>query len=193
MVSTVIERTCPSCQRTWRWKVKRKPLKYGDTCHRCIAKRANARHRKQIANGSRLELTARSLVNKALARKGGSLTAADILPMLMRGICAKTGLEFVFEPRHPFSPSLDRIDQKLNYTPENVQVVCWQYNVAKNKWSDDQTLRFCRAVVQAADSPNLPKASSPLSASSSAGHRSIAASSASGSPDSTAPGPPVPA
>jgi hypothetical protein len=55
-----------------------------------------------------------------------------------RGRCAVTGLYFQFDDqtpgRRPFFPSVDRIDPKRGYEPDNVRVVCFAANVAMLHW-----------------------------------------------------------
>lgn len=68
--------------------------------------------------------------------------------------CPKTGYNFVvgsggknYSTRNPYSPSMDRIDNSKGYTKDNVQVVCWIYNAAKQTFSDKELLDFCKQVV----------------------------------------------
>jgi hypothetical protein len=68
--------------------------------------------------------------------------------------CPKMGVDFQIEnrgksykDRKPYTPSVDKIDPKLGYTKENCQVVTWWYNVAKQTFSDDELLEFCKKVV----------------------------------------------
>jgi hypothetical protein len=51
-------------------------------------------------------------------------------------ICAISGIQFVEEPHHAFSRSLDRIDSSKGYTPDNVRWVCYKLN----SWKSDLTL-----------------------------------------------------
>jgi hypothetical protein len=56
------------------------------------------------------------------------------------GICEVTGIPFDFgygRKRHPYSPSIDRIDPTKGYTKENCQIVIWIYNMAKGEWSEE--------------------------------------------------------
>ena len=74
--------------------------------------------------------------------------------------CPRTGIPFVlhhssnkgYTDRHPFGPSLDKIDPFKGYTKDNVQVVCWAYNCAKQRFTDEEVLRLCKAVVKTATS-----------------------------------------
>ncbi len=73
------------------------------------------------------------------------------------GKCAVSGLAFKKDrPRRaPFAPSIDRIDPKKGYTPENCQLVAYIVNCAKNQFTVDEFVTMCRAVV--ALRPEPPK------------------------------------
>ncbi len=76
----------------------------------------------------------------------------DIYAAIVKGTCPKTGFTFDLSPhadlrRHPLAPSIDRINSAKGYTPNNVQIVCNWYNLAKHELSEAEMLRFCKAVV----------------------------------------------
>jgi len=69
---------------------------------------------------------------------------------LEAGTCQRTGLPFDLRPpvaskRHPFSPSLDRIDGREGYVTGNVRVVVSAFNVARNEWGDEVFEAVARA------------------------------------------------
>ena len=45
---------------------------------------------------------------------------------------------------NPFRPSLDRVDGKIGYLKTNVRIVWVIENLARNRFSDDQVVEFCR-------------------------------------------------
>jgi hypothetical protein len=49
--------------------------------------------------------------------------------------------------RSPRAPSIDRIDSKKGYTPDNCQLITYIANCAKNQFTVDEFVRMCRAVV----------------------------------------------
>jgi hypothetical protein len=64
-----------------------------------------------------------------------------------------TGIEFDYKKdrkfkRHPFSPSLDRIDNDRGYTPENTRVVCTMYNYCRNVARDEDVEYFAWQLFQ---------------------------------------------
>ena len=94
---------------------------------------------------------------KHRARKKGLVVELDkpwIVERLKEG-CPRTGIEFSllessdgYGSRGPYGLSLDKIDPEGDYTKENVQVVCWWYNAAKQRFSDEEVLSLCQKVVQ---------------------------------------------
>jgi len=71
---------------------------------------------------------------------GFDLCRVDIESILQSGLGQYTGIEFDLTdgPRTPWSPTLDRLNNDLGYTKDNVQVVVWAFNAFKNQW-DKQT------------------------------------------------------
>jgi hypothetical protein len=70
---------------------------------------------------------------------------------LITGVCEVTGIPFekddaVERVGRSFAPSLDRRDNALGYTQDNVQVVCWIYNRAKGVQGAEDVLRMAEAL-----------------------------------------------
>lgn len=51
------------------------------------------------------------------------------------------------EKANPYSASLDRIDNSKGYIKGNVRFVCLMYNYARNNFSDDEVIDFCKKVA----------------------------------------------
>ena len=67
--------------------------------------------------------------------------------------CAVSGARFDLSAnverlysRNPMAPSLDRINNLLGYSPENVRIVSWRVNVAINEWGLESFVAMCREV-----------------------------------------------
>jgi hypothetical protein len=101
------------------------------------------------------------------ARKSGKtydlpLGFTTLLFETQGGRCAVTGIRFSLEEyphalvKHPFAPSLDRMDSRVGYTASNVRLVCVAVNFGMNEWGEDVFMRLARAAVeyQAAPKPD---------------------------------------
>lgn len=90
------------------------------------------------------------------ARRGRhcSLTIADLETMFARsgGRCEVSGIPFDLSPmvareRNPFRLSLDRVDSRLGYTPDNCRLVCVAVNYAMGQWGEGTLRMIARALV----------------------------------------------
>lgn len=89
-------------------------------------------------------------------RRNCCVTVADLKEQWekQKGVCPYTGwrmeipswVDRVFSPRNP---SLDRIDSKNGYTKDNIEFVCLMAQYAKNTFSREEVIEFCRAVAAA--------------------------------------------
>lgn len=67
--------------------------------------------------------------------------------------CVKTGIEFDYAKdaqykKHPYAPSLDRINNDQGYTIENTRVVCVMYNYCRNVARDEDVEFFAWQLFQ---------------------------------------------
>lgn len=88
-----------------------------------------------------------------------TLTSEFVRELMAKGCCQVTGIPFVFSRRpgrnngrsgnrRPFAPSLDRKDPSQGYTPENVQLVVWIYNMAKSDWGHEDVMKMVEALSE---------------------------------------------
>ena len=75
------------------------------------------------------------------------------LYMKQNGRCALTDLPFDMKFSEDyrsaaFGPSIDRIDSRKGYTPDNVQIVCFIVNMAKSEYDQTAFDQMCRARVE---------------------------------------------
>jgi hypothetical protein len=67
------------------------------------------------------------------------------------GLCALSGIEMTHEvgKKHvPSNMSIDRIDSQYGYIKGNVQLVCYQINIMKQKLTVDELSFWCSKVVE---------------------------------------------
>ena len=89
----------------------------------------------------------------ARKRDGYELTKKDEFALVERcaGKCEISGIPFsekgVQWYRNPWSPSLDRIDSKKGYTPDNVRIVLCAVNAAMNEWGEDVFRLIAKSIA----------------------------------------------
>lgn len=74
-------------------------------------------------------------------------------------ICPFTGWRLIlpkdssypWDENHPANASLDRIDNSKGYIQGNVRFVSVMFNLARQVFSDDQVINFCKSVAQFKD------------------------------------------
>lgn len=68
------------------------------------------------------------------------LDEKEIIRAIVECACPYTLQPFVLTSgRHPWAPSIDRIDNSKGYTRDNVSVVSLWWNIAKNEWPESVT------------------------------------------------------
>lgn len=77
------------------------------------------------------------------------ITPKWIQEKINHGFCEVTGikLELIEKSRHPWMPSIDKIDPEKGYTIENSRIVVWIYNAAKNIFTDNDVMMMANALV----------------------------------------------
>ena len=99
-------------------------------------------------------------VRKRCKRRGIECT---ITPAIVKnlwdkqnGICPITGWKMELRKSGiglvPTTVTIDRIDQSVGYTQNNIRLICFTANNARHTGSDEDLLKFCKAVVNHARS-----------------------------------------
>lgn len=152
-VIVIRTKVCPSCGQEKTIEGWHFHLKTADRlqwqCRSCF--KAN-RRAKTLAE--QMLLNVRSSAHQ-LRRRGGDLGVIEIdkdfIDRLLRTQkrCALTNVEFDLTKNSMFMPSLDRICSDIGYVPGNVQLVTVGANYAKNRYSQEEALRWIQAVRDA--------------------------------------------
>ena len=90
-------------------------------------------------------------IAKHSAKKRGiefDIRVEDIEQALRDGVCQVTGIAFDFGPCGPWRPSIDRIDPRKGYTRNNIQIVVWIYNTAKQQYCHEDVVKLSLAVLR---------------------------------------------
>lgn len=109
-------------------------------------------------SGRATRMIAQTRSDAAKANRIFELDKEWLVEKLTKGYCEKTGLPFVLNGKenlelnqktnkHPFSPSLERVNSLIGYTKENTIVVCLIYNYCKNVFEEEAVEMFCRAYL----------------------------------------------
>lgn len=104
----------------------------------------NKEHLREKEARRRLEKRAQCLVANCRTRarrRGLEYDLDDMISEIQRridiGVCEITGAKFDLSPGRKWnSPSVDRIDAKQGYVPQNIRIVCQAMNLAMADWGE---------------------------------------------------------
>lgn len=157
-------RQCDFCKDDFIVKLGRKGRRKIYCSHSCGIKYHNSKktadeNRDQVAQYFQDNPEKRFLsATKSSAKKRGlifDLTEKWFRERLEKGVCEVTGLPIKPKPyqqgkigdRGFYSPSIDRIDNNIGYIESNCRMVCWGYNLAKNKFTDRDLIALSLALL----------------------------------------------
>jgi hypothetical protein len=117
-------------------------------CRRCIKQSVSnwkaenperhAASNRRWRRNNPLASKARSLVHHAHQPGPSDIDFAWVIERLERGVCEFSGVPFVYEPRHPCLPSIDRIDPtQPGHMKANCRVILWGLNGFKGAASEE--------------------------------------------------------
>lgn len=137
-----LHNTCRACDsaKTRRWR-EENPEKSRETSRKASEKwrRENPILRK-----------ARDLKSFAQDAGPSDIDLDWVMKRLDRGVCELKGIPFVYEKRHPFLPSIDRIDaSQPGHMKDNCRIVLWGLNAFKGTASEEVFLQCLEAVSAA--------------------------------------------
>ena len=129
---------------------KNQPSGYMCYCKACNNER-NKRYRRDTNNVSRACKRVYGYLSRRVKDKGLEVDfASDFLEelyFLQSGVCAYTGDKMSLEAGLPSTLSVDRLDSSIGYTKDNVRLVTWEVNNAKQSRSMDEFILLCQKVV----------------------------------------------
>lgn len=133
-------------------------------CIECDKKRENKSRRKNLGQTENLGYYLRNILNgiKTRGRKNNievSITLEDLLEQYknQNGFCNLTNIKltsFINKGKIPTNISVDRIDPKLNYTKDNIQLVCSRVNIIKLDDSIEDTIYWCKLIIRQHENNN---------------------------------------
>jgi len=154
-------RSCVECGASIPYGEDQTAGRYKARCDACdgaspgarisaIRKRGYTRQRRKPRTWSRRAVYMAK--NRAKAKRlPFDLTPEWVEERLSRGVCEVSGLPFElgsFGRKHPYAPSLDRIDSTKGYTPDNCRVVLWAVNAGLMEWGLGAALPIWEAVIR---------------------------------------------
>ncbi len=134
-------------------KINRREKRSAEIMKRLRMKKEAAGHKYKLS-----QLLARAKMRAGKNNREVTITQKWLIERYT-GRCEITGIPFVFSSTvSPYSISLDRINSKLGYTPENTRLVLWGVNALRGVSEDDVAMyHIAKAILD-----NTPTAVTPL-------------------------------
>ena len=111
-------------------------------CKKCVAKSKGLSENKPVGDKARIY---NKFKKSALKRQINWDLTIDEMYEFYTGYCVMTGWELSLSYENQ-TASLDRIDSKLGYIKENIQWVHTMVNMTKNKYSQTEFIKMCKAI-----------------------------------------------
>jgi len=75
-----------------------------------------------------------------------TLTLDNLLQKIIdqKGRCAYSGIPLAFTLDTPWRMSIERVNNKLGYTPSNTVLICIEFNTGDNSWQSDDAVGSCQ-------------------------------------------------
>lgn len=167
-------KTCSACSASKElsefYKDSRNPNGYRAQCKICYGKiypfRTNekskiaGRKSKKSRKGVLVTLLGAA---RARAKSKGLLYDLDfqwLSEKIEAGTCELSGIVFelpTFDTEinaiNPYSPSIDKINARGDYTKSNCRVICFCVNMALSNWGDEVLYHMCESVIKKRLSP----------------------------------------
>ena len=143
---------CPECgemQSYLRKNYAESSLKLGKTCKKCSNRKVENSHAGWV-DGIRVSWFNKFKIHAELRNINFDVTIEFIAELFKEQDyrCALTGIPLEFpEVGLKIDVSIDRIDSKLGYTKDNVQLVHKDINMMKQQYDNDYFIEMCTLVA----------------------------------------------
>jgi len=146
---------CPQCgesQSYLRKNYAEESLRLGKVCKKCSNRNTDNSHR-GWHRGVRVSWFNKFMSGAETRGIDWSVSIDDVADVMegQGSVCALTGWSIVF-PEWGHSDkapaSIDRIDNSLGYTKNNIQLVVRKVNMMKQQYSQEEFIEVCKAVAK---------------------------------------------
>jgi hypothetical protein len=142
---------CPNCgdvQNYLRLCYAKESLRLGKVCKKCSNRETDNCHRGYY-NNMPVTWFKKAKTNAEIRNIEFSITIEDVYNLIVKNNfkCALSGMDISFNSfglKHP--ASIDRIDSKIGYTKENIQIVHKDINFMKQSYSQEYFVEMCNLV-----------------------------------------------
>ncbi len=149
---------CPQCgesQSYLRKNYAEESLRLNKVCRKCSNRNTDNCHR-GWHRGIRISWFNQFKSSAEVRRIPWSLTLDDVADIMEKqsSVCALTGWGIEFPEcglPHKAPASIDRIDNSLGYTKDNIQLVVRKVNMMKQHYTQEEFVEVCRAIADKAN------------------------------------------
>lgn len=120
----------------------------------------HCQNRKDDSSCFRWYIKSMSIENRSSKRARSKELSVDLeylklLWISQGGFCPFSNISMILKTHtyrkndqaNPYTASLDRIDNSIGYEKGNIRFVCLMANYARNRFSDEQVIEFCKKVA----------------------------------------------
>lgn len=151
---TSCAKICDTCKPEYNRRKARKHYNKAISTGKVHQYRATMRERQaERMKDPKVRLLARA---KARARAKNVECIITVNDILIPDVCPVLGTAFV--PNTEYAMSIDAINPRKGYTPDNIQVISMKANAMKNSASKDELIKFAEWVLtKVAREPDVPE------------------------------------
>jgi hypothetical protein len=142
---------CPKCGAVQKYKRRdhaHQQLRLNSACNSCGAGKRGARHTGHHRDISISYFEAKKKDAKARGYEF-EITIDDVADLLegQEFVCALTGVPIALDKSSGSTGSLDRIDNSIGYTKDNIQIVTCEINMLRGSFTIERFKELCALVA----------------------------------------------